>query len=74
MPEIKVFASQEKGYWMFSVADNGIGIAKKYQEKISVIFQQLHSKKEYEGTGTGLAHCIEMVGVLQFLSEALAGL
>ncbi|EPR66420.1 PAS domain S-box protein [Cyclobacterium qasimii] len=60
-PEIKVFASQEKDCWKFCVADNGIGIAKEYQEKIFVIFQQLHSKKEYDGTGIGLAHCMKIV-------------
>ena len=60
-PEISISAQREKDFWKFSITDNGIGIAVNQQQKIFEIFQRLHAKSEYEGTGIGLAHCQKVV-------------
>ncbi len=54
-PLIKISCNETPGYWMFSIKDNGIGIDKEYFEKIFIIFQRLHNKEQYTGTGIGLA-------------------
>lgn len=54
---INIQAHEEANYWVFSVADNGIGIETAHQDRIFGIFQRLHTRKTYEGTGIGLAHC-----------------
>ncbi len=56
-PVIDICAAKKNNYWQFSIRDNGIGIDEKYHERIFVIFQRLHTRNEYEGSGIGLAHC-----------------
>jgi light-regulated signal transduction histidine kinase (bacteriophytochrome) len=54
-PEIVIEAVSQNDYWMFTISDNGIGIDKQYFSKIFEIFQRLHNKDEYSGTGIGLS-------------------
>jgi len=56
-----VAATCQNNHWVFSIKDNGIGIEDKYKKKIFVIFQRLHTREEYPGTGIGLALCKRIV-------------
>jgi PAS domain S-box-containing protein len=60
-PEIRIRAAAQGDQWRISVQDNGIGIESAYLERIFQVFQRLHTRKEYPGTGIGLAICKKIV-------------
>jgi PAS domain S-box-containing protein len=76
-PRIEISAVPEGTGWRFSIADNGIGIDPQYADRIFGLFQRLHTRAEYPGTGIGLALCKKIVegygGTLCFESRPGAG-
>jgi signal transduction histidine kinase len=60
-PVIKISAERKDDHWEFACQDNGIGIAPTHAERVFVIFQRLHPRDAYQGTGIGLALCRKIV-------------
>jgi len=58
---VDISCRQLNGKYEISVDDNGIGIQPEYREKVFVIFQRLHSRNEFSGTGIGLAICKKII-------------
>jgi chemotaxis family two-component system sensor kinase Cph1 len=61
LPKIHVGAKRQGSAWQISVKDTGIGINPKFFERIFRIFQRLHTREEYSGTGIGLAICKKII-------------
>ena len=61
IPQIKITGEKKDSDWLFAFTDNGIGIDNAHKEKIFIIFQRLHTRSEYEGSGIGLSHCKKIV-------------
>jgi signal transduction histidine kinase len=60
-PRIRITAERKDEFWEFACADNGIGIEPEYADRVFLIFQRLHAKEAYGGTGIGLAMCKKIV-------------
>ncbi len=60
-PKINIIAKRKNDYWEFAFNDNGIGIEQQHNERIFIIFQRLHTRSQYQGSGIGLSHCKKIV-------------
>lgn len=75
-PRVHITADERDGWWVFSVADNGIGIDLRYSRQIFGMFKRLHTHDEYPGNGIGLAICqriIEQYGGRIWLEQSVPG-
>ena len=60
-PQVHVSCQHQEGAWSFAVADNGVGIRSRYQDRIFGMFKRAHKRSKYPGTGIGLAMCSKIV-------------
>ncbi|MDT4907748.1 MAG: hypothetical protein QOI69_989, partial [Pseudonocardiales bacterium] len=60
-PRVEISVARDARHWLFTITDNGIGVDPKYSDRIFAIFQRLHLRDEYGGTGIGLALCRKIV-------------
>jgi len=60
-PRVHIEAQRQDSTWTFSVTDNGIGIEPEYRDRVFGMFQRLHARDAYPGTGIGLAICMRIV-------------
>jgi light-regulated signal transduction histidine kinase (bacteriophytochrome) len=75
-PRIEMHAKEEEAVWQFAVKDNGIGIDKKFHDKIFIIFQRLHNREQEDGTGIGLSiakRSVEFLGGEIWLESTVGG-
>jgi signal transduction histidine kinase len=61
VPQVHISAEEQDSQWLFSVRDNGIGIDPEHQDRAFAVFQRLHTREEYPGTGIGLAVCKRII-------------
>jgi len=60
-PRVKISSERDNDHWIISVSDNGIGVERRHFNRIFVLFQRLHDRSRYPGTGIGLAVCKKIV-------------
>jgi light-regulated signal transduction histidine kinase (bacteriophytochrome) len=60
-PRVEISATRGSDQWLVTISDNGIGIDPKYGDRVFAIFQRLHLRDQYDGTGIGLAMCRKIV-------------